>query len=195
MSSVPPPALVGPGDIDAVTQALGSVGTPVDCTGLRNVPLEGPHVLWLVTGGWLDLFAVDVAQEGHWHFLGRLEAGTLLLGPVAGPQHTLLGRPSQDCRLRRIPLRELPRYEYGEQWDTGSYPQYGTQGGYGHDPAYGGQGEAPSALEHAFALGTARSLGVLFEAPLDGRPADEAVADDDILWMPVPPGSVQYGAS
>ncbi|MGW2024756.1 NHLP bacteriocin export ABC transporter permease/ATPase subunit [Streptomyces decoyicus] len=195
MSSVPPPALVGPGDTDAVTQALGSVGTPVDCTGLRNVPLEGPHVLWLVTGGWLDLFAVDVAQEGHWHFLGRLEAGTLLLGPVAGPQHTLLGRPSQDCQLRRIPLRELPRYEYGEQWDTGSYPQYGTQGGYGHDPAYGGQGEAPSALEHAFALGTARSLGVLFEAPLDGRPADEAVADDDILWMPVPPGSVQYGAS
>lgn len=36
---------------------------------------------------------------------------------------------------------------------------------------------------------------MLFEAPLDGRPADEAVADDDILWMPVPPGSVQYGAS
>ncbi|MGW7574390.1 NHLP bacteriocin export ABC transporter permease/ATPase subunit [Streptomyces sp. NPDC054765] len=192
---MPPPAVVGPGDTDAVTQALGALGTPVDCTGLRSVPLEGPHVLWLVTGGALDLFAVDAAQEGHWHFLGRLEAGTLLLGPVAGPQHTLLGRPSQDCRLRRVPLRELPRYEYGEYGDTGSYPQYGTQGGPGHDPAYGGQGEAPSALEHAFALGTARSLGVLFEAPLDGRPGDEAVADDDILWMPVPPGSVQYGAS
>ncbi|GAA2326226.1 NHLP bacteriocin export ABC transporter permease/ATPase subunit [Streptomyces caniferus] len=194
MSSVPPPAVVGPGDTDAVTQALGSLGTPVDCTGLRNVPLEGPHVLWLVTGGSLDLFAVDTVEEGHWHFLGRLEAGTLLLGPVAGPHHTLLGRPSQDCLLRRIPLRELPRYEYGEYGDTGAIPQYGAQD-YGYDPAYGGQGEAPSALEHAFALGTARSLGVLFEAPLDGRPADEAVADDDILWMPVPPGSVQYGAS
>ncbi|MGW3013124.1 NHLP bacteriocin export ABC transporter permease/ATPase subunit [Streptomyces sp. NPDC001219] len=193
--SVPPPAVVGPGDTDAVTYALGGLGTPVDCTGLRSVPLEGPHVLWLVTGGSLDLFAVDAAQEGHWHFLGRLEAGTLLLGPVDGPQHTLLGRPSQDCLLRRIPLRELPRYEYGEYGDTGSYPQYGTQDGYGHDAAYGGHTEAPSALEHAFALGTARSLGVLFEAPLDGRPGDEAVADDDILWMPVPPGSVQYGAS
>ncbi|GAO07764.1 NHLP bacteriocin export ABC transporter permease/ATPase subunit [Streptomyces lydicamycinicus] len=192
--SVPPSAVVGPGDTDAVTYALGGLGTPVDCTGLRSVPLEGPHVLWLVTGGSLDLFAVDAAQEGHWHFLGRLEAGTLLLGPVAGPQHTLLGRPSQDCLLRRIPLRELPRYEYGEYGDTGAFPQYGAQG-YGNDPAYGGQGEAPSALEHAFALGTARSLGVLFEAPLDGRPGDEAVADDDILWMPVPPGSVQYGAS
>lgn len=195
MSSMPPPAVVGPGDTDAVTQALGGLGTPVDCTGLRSVPLEGPHVLWLVTGGSLDLFAVDAVEEGHWHFLGRLEAGTLLLGPVAGPHHTLLGRPSQDCLLRRIELRELPRYEYGEYGDTGSIPQYGTQDGYGYDTAHGGQGEALSALEHAFALGTARSLGVLFEAPLDGRPADEAVADDDILWMPVPPGSVQYGAS
>ncbi len=191
MSSMPPPAVVGPGDTDAVTQALGGLGTPVDCTGLRSVPLEGPHVLWLVTGGSLDLFAVDAVEEGHWHFLGRLEAGTLLLGPVAGPHHTLLGRPSQDCLLRRIELRELPRYDYGEYGDTGSIPQYG----YGYDTAHDGQGEALSALEHAFALGTARSLGVLFEAPLDGRPADEAVADDDILWMPVPPGSVQYGAS
>ncbi|WP_336051091.1 NHLP bacteriocin export ABC transporter permease/ATPase subunit [Streptomyces sp. CA2R101] len=188
---MPPPAVVGPGDTDAVTQALGGLGTPVDCTGLRSVPLEGPHVLWLVTGGSLDLFAVDAVEEGHWHFLGRLEAGTLLLGPVAGPHHTLLGRPSQDCLLRRIELRELPRYDYGEYGDTGSIPQYG----YGYDTAHDGQGEALSALEHAFALGTARSLGVLFEAPLDGRPADEAVADDDILWMPVPPGSVQYGAS
>ncbi|SED36992.1 NHLM bacteriocin system ABC transporter, ATP-binding protein [Streptomyces sp. 2224.1] len=194
MSSMPPPAVVGPGATDAVPQALGGLGTPVDCTGLRSVPLEGPHVLWLVTGGSLDLFAVDAVEEGHWHFLGRLEAGTLLLGPVAGPHHTLLGRPSQDCLLRRIELRELPRYDYGEYGDTGSIPQYGTQDGYGYT-AHDGQGEALSALEHAFALGTARSLGVLFEAPLDGRPADEAVADDDILWMPVPPGSVQYGAS
>ncbi|WP_189095702.1 NHLP bacteriocin export ABC transporter permease/ATPase subunit [Streptomyces kronopolitis] len=188
---MPPSAVVGPGDTDAVTQALGTLGTPVDCTGLRSVPLEGPHVLWLVTGGALDLFAVDAAQEGHWHFLGRLEAGALLLGPVQGPQHTLLGRPTQDALLRRIPLRELPRPE----WDTGQYAQtpYGAQDPYGHE--YTGDEPAPSPLEHAFALGTARSLGVLFEAPLDGRPADEAVADDDILWMPVPPGSVQYGAS
>lgn len=193
MSSMPPSAVVGPGDTDAVTQALGMLGTAVDCTGLRSVPLEGPHVLWLVTGGALDLFAVDAAQEGHWHFLGRLEAGALLLGPVQGPQHTLLGRPSQDCLLRRMPLRELPRPE----WDTGQYGEmapYGGQDPYGH--AYAGHGETPpTPLEHAFALGTARSLGVLFEAPLDGRPGDEAVADDDVLWMPVPPGSVQYGAS
>ncbi|MFE6686797.1 NHLP bacteriocin export ABC transporter permease/ATPase subunit [Streptomyces sp. NPDC057743] len=180
---MPPPAepAAAPG-ADAVTHALGTLGTPVDCTGLRNVPLEGPHVLWLVTGGTLDLFAVDAAQEGHWHFLGRLEAGTLLLGPVQGPQHTLVGRPSADCGLRRIALRELPRADHGGDPHT-----------YGYDDPYGTPVATP--VEHAFALGTARGLGVLFEAPLDGRPSDEAVADDDVLWMPVPPGSVQYGAS
>ncbi|MFI0785761.1 NHLP bacteriocin export ABC transporter permease/ATPase subunit [Streptomyces lydicus] len=188
-SSPSPVPAAGPGGTDAVTQALGGLGTPVQCAGLRSVALEGPHVLWLVTGGALDLFAVDAAAEGHWHFLGRLEAGTLLLGPVDGPQHTLLGRPSQDCGLRRIPLRELPRHDYGAY---GEYGEYGDTGSY---PLYSTQAEQPSALEHAFALGTARSLGVLFEAPLDGRPGDEAVADDDVLWMPVPPGSVQYGAS
>ncbi|MFJ8647559.1 NHLP bacteriocin export ABC transporter permease/ATPase subunit [Streptomyces sp. NPDC093546] len=171
---------------DPVTHALGGLGTPVDCTGLRSVHLEGPHVLWLVVGGGLDLFAVDAAQQGNWHFLGRLEAGSLLLGPVEGPQHTLVGRPTQDCALRRVALREL----HGSDGYS-SYDPYAPHGSYG---SYGEQ----SPLEQAFALGTARSLGVLFEAPLDGRPAaeeGEAVADDDMLWMPVPPGSVQYGAA
>ncbi|MFC8919663.1 NHLP bacteriocin export ABC transporter permease/ATPase subunit [Streptomyces sp. NPDC057116] len=161
---------------DPVVHALGALGSPVPCGGLRNVPLEGPHVLWLVVAGGLDLFAVDAAEDGHWHFLGRLEAGSLLLGPVEGPRHTLVGRPTQDCALRRIALREL----YADPY---------------HSYAAG-----PTPLEHAVALGTARSLGVLFEAPLDGRPADETaadeqVADDDMLWMPVSPGSVHYGAA
>ncbi|MFE2427720.1 NHLP bacteriocin export ABC transporter permease/ATPase subunit [Streptomyces sp. NPDC059373] len=168
---------------DPVTAALGGLGTPVDCTGLRSINLEGPHVLWLVMAGALDLFAVDAAQQGHWHFLGRLEPGTLLLGPVEGPQHTLVGRPLQNCWLRRIQLRELYRPEYAEPWAYGN--QFDTD-----------QGQALSLLEQAFALGVGRSQRVLYEAPLDGRTtADEAVADDDILWLPVLPGSVQYGAA
>ncbi|MEV6399709.1 NHLP bacteriocin export ABC transporter permease/ATPase subunit [Streptomyces sp. NPDC051907] len=211
-------AVAGPGEIDPVAYALGGLGAPVDCTGLRHVPLEGPQVLWLVVGGALDLFAVDAAQDGHWHFLGRLEAGALLLGPVQGPQHTLLGRPSQDCLLRRIELRELywPQDDtyggHGGQESYSGHGGYGGPGGYGghdaygnpysgphagpYDPAYAPGAETPpTPLEHAFALGIGRGLGVLFEAPLDGRPAGEAMADDDILWMPVPSGSVQYGAS
>lgn len=234
MSSVPPQgssaspvapdaSLVTPAaGADQVVHALGGLGSPVDGAGLRSLPLEGPHVLWLVLEGALDLFAVDALQQGHWHFLGRLEAGGLLLGPVEGPQHTLLGRPSQDCRLRRIPLRELyrphPAYGTGEadapepygDADNGQYggqyvdPYGGGQYGdpYGGGPyidPYGGglyAAAGPTPLEHAVSLGAGRGTGVLFEAPLDGRPtADQAVSDDDVLWLPVPPGSVQYGAS
>ncbi|MGW7431732.1 NHLP bacteriocin export ABC transporter permease/ATPase subunit [Streptomyces sp. NPDC054861] len=183
---------------DAVIHALGGLGTFVDCAGHRTLPLEGPQVLWLVTAGALDLFAVDPVQQGQWHFLGRLEAGSLLLGPVDGPQHTLLGRPSQDCLMRRIALRELYRPEAEGTYDSG-YGGYGGQGGYGahaeHHP-YAPYGVPPTPLEHAFALGMGRGLGVLFEAPLDGRPAgEETMADDDVLWMSVEPGSVRYGAS
>ncbi|MEW2634109.1 NHLP bacteriocin export ABC transporter permease/ATPase subunit [Streptomyces sp. NPDC048389] len=177
-----------PTGTDAVIHALGGLGTPVDCTGLRSLPLEGPLVLWLVLDGTLDLFAVDAAEQGHWHFLGRLEPGTLLRGPVEGPRHTLTGRPSQHCLLHRIPLRELRMPEYGEHGEYAEpYPP-------AHRDPYGRT--AATQLEYAFGLGVGRGLGVLFQAPLEGRPAtDEVLADDDVLWMRVEPGSVQYGAS
>ncbi|MFD3971621.1 NHLP bacteriocin export ABC transporter permease/ATPase subunit [Streptomyces cyaneofuscatus] len=219
MTYVPPPgASMAPAAAaaDPVVHALGGLGSPVEGAGLGSVPLEGPQVLWLVVEGTLDLFAVDAHQQGHWHFLGRLDPGGLLLGPVEGPQHTLLGRPSQDCRLRRIPLRELWRpAPYGDQSYGGqSYggQSYGGQsyGGqsYGdpYGPSYGDPyaPAGPTPLEHAVSLGAGRGTGVLSAAPLDGRPASgsgagsgsgEAVSDDDVLWLPVPPGSVQYGAS
>ncbi|MFI8339222.1 NHLP bacteriocin export ABC transporter permease/ATPase subunit [Streptomyces sp. NPDC085639] len=169
---------------DPVVAALGALGAPVDCAGMRSLSLEGPLVLWLVVEGELDLFAVDAAQGGHWHFLGRLEAGTLLLGPAEGPDHTLVGRPLPGCRLRRIALRELYRPEY---------PQYT---GYADEGQYGAAAAAlPSPLEDAFARGIGRGLRVLYQAPLDGTATTgQGGADEDILWMRISPGSVQYGA-
>ncbi|WP_406864252.1 NHLP bacteriocin export ABC transporter permease/ATPase subunit [Streptomyces sp. HUAS MG47] len=197
MSSAYPPPAESVVALDPVVHALGGLGTPLDCTGLRTLPLEGPHVLWLVVGGALDLFAVDAVEQGAWHFLGRLETGTLLLGPVEGPRHTLLGRPSQDCLVRRIGLRELHRsgYETYESHEAyGAYDEWGVWHPY--ERPYTTQAPEAGPLEHAFALGVGRGLGVLFEAPLDGRPGgDDAVADDDVLWMDVEPGSVAYGAS
>ncbi|MFF4101778.1 NHLP bacteriocin export ABC transporter permease/ATPase subunit [Streptomyces sp. NPDC001903] len=171
---------------DPVVAALGGLGSAVDCTGLRSLSLEGPLVLWLVVRGELDLFAVDAAQAGHWHFLGRLESGALLLGPVDGPAHTLTGRPLQGCVLRRIELRELHRPAHGGDWAwPGEYAD--------HTEAWQ---PAPSPLEDAFARGIGRGLRVLYQAPLDGGPdtAGRGGADEDILWMQIPPGSVQYGA-
>ncbi|MGW0367087.1 NHLP bacteriocin export ABC transporter permease/ATPase subunit [Streptomyces sp. NPDC002990] len=180
---------------------MGALGTPVDCTGLRSLPLEGPLVLWLVVHGELDLFAVDAAQAGHWHFLGRLEPGTLLLGPAEGREHTLVGRPLQGCRLRRIELRELHRPQYGApgdagQWDAGQWDPHPAAGWYADLDPYGHAGGRLSPLEEAFALGIGRGLRVLYQAPLDGRAtAGQGGGDDDILWMQIIPGSVHYGAA
>ncbi|GHB77701.1 NHLP family bacteriocin export ABC transporter permease/ATPase subunit [Streptomyces umbrinus] len=166
---------------DYVLGALGGMGTPVDGSGLTRLDLEGPHVLWLVVSGAMDLFAVDAAQQGHWHHLGRLEAGSLLLGPVVGPQHTLVGRPLRECVLRRIALRELYQPPQTETW---TYDAYGN-------PQY--VPPATSPLEYALSLGVGRGLAILFEAPL-ATERDAALTDDDVLWMQVPPGSVQYGS-
>ncbi|MFE7599692.1 NHLP bacteriocin export ABC transporter permease/ATPase subunit [Streptomyces sp. NPDC057494] len=210
----PPADLAGvrrsSGAPDPVVAALGALGTAVDCAGSRSLTLEGPHVLWLVVDGAMDLFAVDAARRGSWHFLGRLGPGTLLLGPVDGAAHTLIGRPAQGCLLRRVELRELPYVaggSYGEQghgdpglggrWHEGRW--YEGQGyadeWYEDRSAYGGVPAEPalSPLEHAFALGIGRGLRVLYQAALD----DDASggADDDVLWMRVPPGSVAYGAA
>ncbi|MEU4929875.1 NHLP bacteriocin export ABC transporter permease/ATPase subunit [Streptomyces yokosukanensis] len=170
---------VGEGDL--VLGALGSMGTRIDCAGFNRLDLEGPQVLWVVAAGALDLFAVDAVQQGHWHHLGRLEAGALLLGPVAGPQHTLVARPVRDCVVHRISLRELYQPANTQTW---SYDEYGN-------PQY--VPPATSPLEYAVALGVGRGLSVLFQAPM----AEERAAtptDDDVFWMQVPPGSVQYGS-
>jgi NHLM bacteriocin system ABC transporter ATP-binding protein len=166
---------------DLVLGALGSLGARVDCAGLNRLDLEGPQVLWLVAAGALDLFAVDAAQQGHWHHLGRLEAGALLLGPVAGPQHTLVARPVRDCVVHRVNLRELYQPASTQTW---SYDEYGN-------PQY--VPPASSPLEYAVALGVGRGLSVLFQAPM-AEERSQAPTDDDVFWMQVPPGSVQYGS-
>ncbi|MFJ9373550.1 NHLP bacteriocin export ABC transporter permease/ATPase subunit [Streptomyces sp. NPDC101455] len=166
---------------DLVLGALGSLGTPIDCAGFNRLDLEGPQVLWLVASGAIDLFAVDAVQQGHWHHLGRLEAGSLLLGPVTGPQHTLVARPLRDCVMRRVNLRELYQPANTQTW---SYDEYGN-------PQY--VPPASSPLEHALALGVGRGLSILFQAPMATERA-AAPTDDDVFWMQVPPGSVQYGS-
>ncbi|MET9444618.1 NHLP bacteriocin export ABC transporter permease/ATPase subunit [Streptomyces sp. NPDC006610] len=166
---------------DLVLGAFGSLGEPVDCSGSARLDLAGPQVLWLVTAGALDVFAVDAAGQGHWHHLGRLEAGALLLGPVEGARHTLVARPVRDCVVRRIGLRELYRSAAEQTW---SYDAYGV-------PQYAPPAAGPP--EHALSLGVGRGLSVLFQAPAGGDPA-AGVTDEDVFWMRVPPGGVRYGS-
>ncbi|NEA48901.1 NHLP bacteriocin export ABC transporter permease/ATPase subunit, partial [Streptomyces sp. SID10815] len=86
-----------------------------------------------------------------------------------------------DCAVRRIALRELYRPAPAETW---SWDEYGR-------PRDVPPRSGP--VEYALALGLGRSLSVLFQAPLAGQ-GPAAPADDEVFWMQVPPGSVQYGA-
>ncbi|MEV7322299.1 NHLP bacteriocin export ABC transporter permease/ATPase subunit [Streptomyces sp. NPDC093970] len=169
-------------DGDLVLGALGALGGRIDCAGFNRLDLEGPQVLWMVVSGALDLFAVDAAEQGQWHHLGRLEAGALLLGPVSGPQHTLVARPLRDCVVHRVGLRELYQPAATQTW---SYDEYGN-------PQYVPPTTSP--LEYALALGVGRGLSILFQAPMAAGERAAAPADDDVFWMQVPPGSVQYGS-
>lgn len=169
------------GEVDVVLTALGQMGTRFDLSGQGRLDLEGPQVLWLVASGALDLYAVDAVEQGQWHHIGRLEAGALLLGPVTGPDHTLVARPVRDCVVHRVGLRELYRSPGTETW---SYDEYGNAQ---YVPP------ATSPLEYALALGVGRGLSILFQAPMASERA-AAPTDDDVFWMQVPPGSVRYGS-
>jgi len=84
--------------------------------------------------------------------------------------------------VHRIGLRELYQTTDTQTW---SYDEYGNA-----------QYVPPttSPLEYALALGVGRGLSVLFQAPMATEGSSAEVTDDDVFWMQVPPGSVQYGS-
>ncbi|MBF9072006.1 NHLP bacteriocin export ABC transporter permease/ATPase subunit [Streptacidiphilus fuscans] len=180
-----------PTPLDPVVHAFGTLGNTVDCTGVRALPLTGPEALWLVVEGAMDLFAVDAAHEGRWHFLGRLETGTLLLGAVPGPQHTLVGRPVPGCRLHRIPLRQLNMTGYQQPYQQGYGQGFGQGYAQDHTQAYQQwpTEAAPGPLEQAFSLGFGRGLSVLFGT----RDMTSGHGLDEVLDVPVAAGQLQYG--
>ena len=140
------------------------------------------------SAGALDLFAVDAGAAGPLALPRPAGGGHAAARPGRGPAaHP--GRPARcrtawcaasrcaSCTSRRVHRR---RWSYDGSTAT---PQYRCR-------------RRPSPLEHAFALGVGRGLS----RPLPGaagRPerGRRAPTDDDILWMPVPPGSVQYGVA
>ncbi|MGW2701590.1 NHLP bacteriocin export ABC transporter permease/ATPase subunit [Streptomyces sp. NPDC001340] len=69
---------------------------PVDQQADRYLVLDDPSRMLLVLTGAVDLFAVRLCDRepgGRWHFLCRVEAGTLLPGAPAGPLHGIVARP------------------------------------------------------------------------------------------------------
>ena len=178
------------GDLDAVDAALGSLGHA--CRLRRagsRVDLEGPQVLWLVAAGALDLFAVDAARAGPLALPRPAGGGHAAARPGRRARSTpwSAGR-SADCVVRRIRAARAVPSRAGTD-DTGSYDAVRQR------PTYGAS-RRPARWSTPSRSGVGRRLAILFAGAAGrsaaGRPAP---ADDDMLWMQVPPGSVQYGAA
>ena len=93
--------------------------------GDNVVTLADPRSVLLVTAGAVDLFAVNLGQvlhseallhgagasaggpSGRWTFVGRAEAGALLIGMPSEALHTLLGRPLPGTVVRRMATADL----------------------------------------------------------------------------------------
>jgi NHLM bacteriocin system ABC transporter ATP-binding protein len=148
---------------------LSSYGEPVDGGAVRQLILGGRHTLWLVTDGVLNLFAVDTVDSGPWHFLGRLEAGTIIVGSFREARHMLAARPERGCRLRRIPLAELADGMRGRHRELT---------------------DSPRAIARAIDLG----ITVLHDSIRGPLPAGEQVALRDSGVVDLSAGQVGRGA-
>jgi NHLM bacteriocin system ABC transporter ATP-binding protein len=95
-----------------------------DASSLRppDMPLEQTAFLatdrdsgWIVAGGSLDVFVVEVENDvpvGRWTPLVAAPAGSLITGAPAGVStrnHALLCRPSPGCQVQRVSLPDLER--------------------------------------------------------------------------------------
>ncbi|CAM5482980.1 NHLP bacteriocin export ABC transporter permease/ATPase subunit [Streptomyces hirsutus] len=130
----------------------------------------------------MDLFAVDAEEQGHWHHTGPAGGGLAAARSGGGAAAHAGGPPA--AGLRGAPDRPARAVYRGAGTQTWSYDEYGT-------PQYVPPTSSP--LEYALALGVGRNLSVLFQAPM-ATEGTAAPGDDDVFWMQVPPGSVQYGS-
>ncbi|MEU9046715.1 MULTISPECIES: NHLP bacteriocin export ABC transporter permease/ATPase subunit [unclassified Kitasatospora] len=75
---------------------------PVEPLTDRYLVLDDPERMLLVRSGAVDLFAVSLdsgTPQSRWHFLCRIEAGTLVPGAAAGPRRGIVARPVLGAEL------------------------------------------------------------------------------------------------
>lgn len=174
-----------------LSRCVARYGEMVDYGTARQVVLGGRHTLWSVTGSGVDLFAIDTVERGPWHFVGRLEPGTVVLGASRETRHVLAVRPDEGCVLHRISLTELAR----EPVAAGP----GRPAGPG--PRSVGLAEAVDAglavLQASIGSSRPRSTPVLIRPgdSVELQPGQAATSAAGVLWVEVDHGRVRAGGA
>ena len=106
MTTVPPPVTT---DTASMLRLLGA-GAEADRISGPTLLLNDPDTACVVRRGSLDVFAVRLAGDqvtSRWTFVGRVGAGELVIGTAANAGTGLLGRPTPDSEVVRLPRAEL----------------------------------------------------------------------------------------
>ncbi|HKI35482.1 MAG TPA: NHLP bacteriocin export ABC transporter permease/ATPase subunit [Gemmataceae bacterium] len=93
-------------------QAFAAGGPPRDLAGNSPLPLDDRDSVWLVSAGWVDVFALSPPRDGvagARRHLFRAEAGQALFGVGAGSLLAVGGPGSQVLRLGRPDFEDLAR--------------------------------------------------------------------------------------
>ena len=161
MTSVHPPAVAGPARAtDAVTHALGGLGTPVDCAGLRSLPPGRPAGAVARRGGRAGPVRGRRRPAGPLALPRPPGAGHAAARPGRGPAaHPARPAPRRTACCAASRCASCTGPSTATQWDAGSYARStAPRAATATTPRTAARATAPAALEHAFALGIGRSL-------------------------------------
>lgn len=103
-------------------QRLGELaielGESVPVAGNRPIRLDDPKIAWFVESGVLDVFLVEYQgqeQSSHAKHLLRAGEGRLVFGVGESGALVPVAKGMPDCRLRRVVLIDLLKYDIAEQ--------------------------------------------------------------------------------
>ncbi|MEU4298828.1 NHLP bacteriocin export ABC transporter permease/ATPase subunit [Kitasatospora aureofaciens] len=145
--------------VEVFSPFLTEAAEAAEPAGERYLVLDDPGRMLLVRSGAVDLFAVRLdsgTPQGRWHFLCRIEAGTLVPGTAAaGARRGIVARPVLGAELSHLATSRVE----------------GLSGG----ASGGASGAAPaaSAASEQFLAGLARGLTALAGALRDTLPPRE----------------------
>ncbi len=126
----------------AFSRELSRLARPVSFGADRAATMSDARTVSMVQTGAMDLFAVDLGEalhgeallprpgtpltpeqpgaSGRWTYLGRANAGSMIVGAPPDSRHSLLARPLPGTQLLRLPVSSVQRVTMAEAAAGGS---------------------------------------------------------------------------
>lgn len=171
------PALV------AAWRPPAGIGTEIDFSA-GHVRLAGEDALWLVTDGAVDMFAIEAAEGGPWHFVSRFAPGAVIAAPPSCPSGVPVLRAVHGSRVLRLDAADLAGLLPGDVHCGAASEAFARGIDAGLEGLLGFVAEQPAAREHV--LLTVGGRGELADEECGRSPAG-------LVWIEVLGGRLWVG--